>query len=280
MLKTVCPQYIGARENFYEAAPVIARQGYFGGYYIYELEADTAAGAAQTAAVLREYGLRPTGFRVPVDISAPEIDFEMALLSCQTDVKAAAACGYRAALTWIMPGSDTLPEASYRAMLVRRLQRMCAMLARCGVTLGVEMVAPRTLQQRYRYPAPCRMEDLFRLLAAADCANLGVILDAFHFYCAGHTPEEYALITRAEQVVMAHISDGVAGRGPAQQLDLERRLPGETGVVDSRAMLRRLSDLGYRGAVIAEPLDARLSALSFEEALTRTAQATERVWVK
>lgn len=278
MIPTICPQYIEAKENFYEAAPIIARQGYFVGYYAFELHADVAAGVERTCACLRNTGLFPTGFRVPVDISEPELDFEAALLALRTDIETAVACGYRKALTWVMPGSNTLPETAYRAMLVRRLQELCALLARYGVTLGVELVAPYTLQQSYRYPAPCRMEDLFSLLAAADCVNLGIILDSFHFYCAGHGADEYTLITRANQVVMAHISDGVLGRGPKQQLDLERRLPGETGVIDCRPMLRHLVSLGYRGAVIAEPLDQRLASLPFEKSLDYTAQAVSRVW--
>ena len=73
MIKTICPQYIGAKEDFYQAAPLIAQQGYFQGYYSFEPEADTAQGACKTAALLQEYGLQPVGFRVPVDISRKSI---------------------------------------------------------------------------------------------------------------------------------------------------------------------------------------------------------------
>lgn len=278
MIKTICPQYIGAKQNFYQVAPLIAKQGYFQGYYSFEPETDTAQGACKTAAFLQEYGLQPVGFRVPVDISQPEIDFPAALEQFAPTLYTVAACGYRRALTWIMPGCDIIPVQQYQDMLVERLERLCRMLDGYGISLGIEMVAPRTLQQQYRYPAPCRIEDLIDMIKRVGHSELGIILDSFHFYCAGHTPEEYTLITSPDQVVMAHISDGVAGRRVEEQQDLDRRLPGENGSAACREMLLRLQSIGYQGAVIPEPLDQRLAQMPFYAALERAARAVQSVW--
>lgn len=278
MIKTICPQYISAKEDFYQAAPLIAQQGYFQGYYSFEPEADTAQGACKTAALFQECGLQPVGFRVPIDISRPEIDFPAALEQFAPTLYTAAACGYRGALTWIMPGCDTMSVQQYQDMLVERLERLCRMLDEYGIPLGIEMVAPRTLQQRYRYPAPCRTEDLLTLIKRVGNSSLGIILDSFHFYCAGHTPEEYAQIVRPEQVIMAHISDGVAGRSAEEQQDLDRRLPGENGTAACKEMLLYLQSIGYQGAVIPEPLDQRLAQLSFDAVLERAARAVQSVW--
>lgn len=278
MIKTICPQYLGAKEDFYQAAPLIAQQGYFQGYYSFEPEADTAQGACKTAALFQECGLQPVGFRVPIDISRPEIDFPAALEQFAPTLYTAAACGYRGALTWIMPGCNTMPVQQYQDMLVERLAGLCEMLAAYGIPLGIEMVAPRTLQQRYRYPAPCRTEDLLTLIKRVGNSRLGIILDSFHFYCAGHTPEEYAQIVRPEQVIMAHISDGVAGRSAEEQQDLDRRLPGENGTAACKEMLLYLQSIGYQGAVIPEPLDQRLAQLSFDAVLERAARAVQSVW--
>ena len=138
--------------------------------------------------------------------------------------------------------------------------------------------APHTLQQQYRYPAPCRTEDLIALIKRVGYDKLGMILDSFHFYCAGHTPEEYAKLVRVEQVVMAHVSDGVAGRSAEEQQDLDRRLPGENGTAACNIMLDWLQEKGYQGAVIPEPLDRRLSDLPLDVALERTASALQSVW--
>ena len=278
MIKTICPQYLGAKEDFYQAAPLIAQQGYFQGYYSFEPEVDTAQGACRTAALFQEYGLQPVGFRVPIDISRPEIDFPAALEQFAPTLYTAAACGYRGALTWIMPGCNTMPVQQYQDMLVERLAGLCEMLAVYGIPLGIEMVAPRTLQQQYRYPAPCRTEDLLMLIERVGHSGLGMILDSFHFYCAGHTPEEYAQIVRPEQVIMAQISDGVAGRSAEEQQDLDRRLPGENGTAACKEMLLYLQSIGYQGAVIPEPLDQRLAQLSFDAVLERAARAVQSVW--
>lgn len=280
MIETVCPDYLGESASFYETAPVIAAQGYFHGYYSYEITRDLARGVPQTRACFAENGLIPCGFRLPVDISAPCAVFEAGMQSLEQVVQAAAQTGYRSALTWIMPGSEEFEVMIYHAVLVYRLRRFAALLANYQMDLAVEMVAPYTLQAAYRYPAPCRMEHLLRLLHEVDRNNVGIVLDAFHFYCAGHRDAAYGRLPGTCRIMMAHLSDGVPNRIPQQQCDLERRLPGTTGVVPCGPFFDCLKASGYTGGVVPEPLGHALDGMSFEEKLRCAAKSMQRVWPK
>lgn len=278
MIQTVCPTYLGTEDSFYQTAPVIAAQGVFEGYYSFHIAPDVAGGVAQTRQLFAQYHLCPVGFRVPLDIGLEAAEFAQQVAAFAPCAQTAAAIGYRQALTWVMPGSNTQQPADYLQAVARNLRCLCAMLWRHGIMLGVELVAPQTLRAGYRYPSPCRTEDLLRLIELAGCDGLGVILDAFHFYCAGHDVADYALFQSREQIVMAHISDGVSGRTAAQQLDLDRRLPGMTGEIATEPFFACLKRVGYTGAVIPEPLDPALAALSFDQALARAADAMQRIW--
>lgn len=278
MVKTVCPAYLGCKNDFYQTAPLIAAQGGFAGYYSYDIGPDTARGAAETRRCFARFALKPTGFRLPVRLDASTALFERAFAALPKAIWLARECGYPAALIWIMPGSENVPPFDYRQVLVSRLTRLARLLAEYDMRLAVELVAPYTLQQQYRFPIPATLGYLLSLLRQTGMENVGAVLDVFHFYCAGHKAEDYRLLENRAQVVMVHVSDGVKGRRPCEQLDQDRRLPGETGVIDCGPLFKRLTELSYDGSVVPEPIDAALNGRPFSETLRHTAEALDRVW--
>ena len=277
MIKTICPHYIGSTKSFYETASLIADEGTFKGYYSFEIKPDISRGVDATRDFFKTYKLIPVGFRVPINISDDEVDFELSLSEIEESIKLAAEIGYRNALTWTMPGSNRLNNQDYFEFLRKRLKIICETLRKYNLTLGVELVAPYTLQVQYKYPFSCRLEMLLELINSVESDNIGIILDAFHFYCAGHSVEDYALISDV-QVVMAHISDAVKERSVNEQLDLDRRMPGETDTIDLSPFFQTLSRIGFEGAVIPEPLCPKFDDMEFTEALSLTADALNRIW--
>lgn len=278
MLKTVCPAYLGCQDSIYQTAPLIAAQGGFEGYYSYGIEEDTAYGAEETRRCFAENYLRPTGFRLPVEMNAPPEKFEAAFTKLPGIVALAAEIGYSSALIWIMPGANEMAPHEYHAVLISRLRRLGALLALHRMQLAVELVAPYALQRQYRFPIPATLWHLLDCIEQAELPNIGVVLDLFHFYCAGHTEADYGLLKRREQIIAVHVSDGVPRRLPSEQMDLDRRLPGETGVIDCGPLFRRLCELGYEGPVVPEPCNPSLQGRPFTETLRHAAEALNRVW--
>jgi sugar phosphate isomerase/epimerase len=78
--------------------------------------------------------------------------------------------------------------------------------------------------------------------------------------------------------VDAHINDAMEGRGPDEQIDNERRLPGASGVIDLTVFLQGLKAIGYTGPVTPEPFSPELSEMSPEDAIRTTAEALLGVW--
>lgn len=107
--------------------------------------------------------------------------------------------------------------------------------------------------------------------------NVGFVLDSWHWYTAGETEED--LLTLAnEDVVAVDLNDAPDGIPVDEQMDLRRRLPATTGVIDLRTFLGALVKMGYDGPVRAEPFDPTLRELPADEAVARTAEAMKRAF--
>lgn len=74
--------------------------------------------------------------------------------------------------------------------------------------------------------------------------NVGVVIDAFHYYAGGSTPDMLAGLDPA-RVFIVHLDD--AEDRPRRELrDAHRLLPGD-GVIPLRDLVGRIESLGYRG---------------------------------
>jgi sugar phosphate isomerase/epimerase len=157
-----------------------------------------------------------------------------------------------------------------------RLRPAAQILADHGVRLGLEFVGPRTLRQGHKFSFISTMEGMLGLCAAIGTGNVGLLLDSFHWYTAHGTAQDIASL-RNQDVVLVHLNDGVAGKGPDEQQDLVRALPGETGVIDLTTFLGGLRAIGYDGPVVVEPFSDRLKAMSPADAAAATRQALRQV---
>jgi len=75
-----------------------------------------------------------------------------------------------------------------------------------------------------------------------------------------------------------HVNDGIAGRTAKEQLDQERALPGETGVIDLATFMGALVEMAYSGPVVVEPFSQRLREMAPEAAIKETAASLDRIW--
>ena len=178
--------------------------------------------------------------------------------------------------TWLLPFSDELRFMEHFEVLTRRLRPAAQVLADHGVRLGLEFVGPRTLRQGHKFSFISSVEGMLGLCSAIGTGNVGLLLDSFHWYTA-HGMEQDIASLRNQDVVLVHLNDGIAGKGPDEQLDQVRALPGETGVIDLGAFLGGLNAIGYDGPVVVEPFSERLKAMSPHEAAVAARQALRQV---
>lgn len=176
--------------------------------------------------------------------------------------------------TWIMPCHDDLSYNQNMALHAARLRKTANLLDRYKVRLGLEYVGPKTLKESKRYPFVSNMQEAKELISVIGASNVGIQLDAFHWYCAGESQKDL-LSLKAEEIITVDLNDAKAGRSREEQLDWERELPGASGVIDLSSFLGALVNIGYDGPIRAEPFNAKLNEMENEAALKATGKAMQ-----
>jgi len=121
------------------------------------------------------------------------------------------------------------------------------------------------------------MDAMLALGAAIGTGNVGLLLDAWHWYTAHATLDDLKQLAK-EDVVYIHINDAPAGIAVDDQIDNVRCLPGETGVIPLVEFLRILDGIGCDAPVTPEPFSQKVRGLPPLEAAKMTAEALDKVW--
>lgn len=86
--------------------------------------------------------------------------------------------------------------------------------------------------------------------------------------------------SNADRLVCVHMNDAVAGRPLEEQKDMERRLPMDTGVINSKEIMRRFQSRGSDALFMIEPFEperTRFSKMSAEEAVNTATAVMKRL---
>ncbi len=281
MFKGLSPGAIGVQASTLEDALAAAKTGGFGGVEINvgeiadRIEQD---GAASVTDAFAAAGILPAGWGLPTDWRGDEAAWSAGLIELPRLARAAAAIGATRTMTWIMPCSDTRPYDENRDFHVTRFTPIARILADEGVSLGLEFIGPKTLRDTQTHPfihTMGEMLDMGRKIGP----NVGLLLDAYHWYTSHATRADLNALTPA-QVVYVHVNDAPAGVPVDEQLDGARDLPGATGVIDIAGFLQSLQAIGYDGPVTPEPF-VNLSELpSDADRLKTVGAAMDDIWQK
>ncbi len=280
MFKALSPGAIGVNAVTLADSVAAARAGGFAGV---EFSAAVLAdfidshGLPAAQAIFRSAKIRPAAFMLPTDWRGADDTFKRDLEALPRLAGAAVAIGCTRCATWIMPGSNDLQLTDNRHFHVDRFRPIARALSVHGICIGLEFIGPKTLRETFKHPFIYRMGDMLNM-AREIGPNVGLLLDSYHVYTAGHTLDEVRQL-KAREVVYVHINDAPAGLTPDQQFDTVRCLPGETGVIDITGFLRALKQIGYEGPVTPEPFKKELAELADDEArLKVVGEAMEKVF--
>jgi len=281
MFKGLSPGAIGVRADTLTDALAAAKIGGFGGVEFNPSEVADLVDAHGTAAVRAQFddaGIQPAGWSLPVDWRSDAENWQAGLETLPRLAKAAAAVGGTRVSTWVMPCSDTRPLEENTAFHIARFQPIARIFGDYGISLGLEFIGPKTLRDTQKYPFISTMEGMLALGREIG-PNVGLLLDAYHWYTSHGTVADLNALTPA-QVVYVHVNDAPAGVAVDAQLDGVRTLPGATGVIDIAGFLGALQKIGYNGPVTPEPF-VNLSGLPSDEARLRTVGAAmDDIWAK
>lgn len=270
MLLTLNPVITGGRATWPELAK-IAHEAGFAGVEVPVVAAmkDTPAVAKQT---LGANGLQPGAIGLPTEVRKDDATFEKDLAGLAQAAAFAAAIGCPRMATWI-PSSSQLPKADQRKLMLGRLRKVCTILERSNVRLGLEFLGPLHIRTANPHEFIWKMGEMLEF--ARECgSNCGLLLDSWHWHHAGATAEDIVKSGR-KAIVHVHLADA-QNIPPEQVKDNERLLPGE-GVVNWKGFFGALKEIGYKDAVSPEVFGRGLKDMPVGEAARLTRETTAKL---
>jgi 2-keto-myo-inositol isomerase len=136
-----------------------------------------------------------------------------------------------------------------------------------GVRLAIEPLG--------RHPfVPGPTQAMALIHAAGDTPGLGLMMDTFHYYKSGVTPEEIAAVPPDRWVIL-HVNDCPPG-DPAALQDADRLYPGE-GILPLVETLAPFQRMGFQGAASVEVFRPAYWQLPIDEINRRAYAAVTRL---
>jgi sugar phosphate isomerase/epimerase len=259
-----------------------ARTG-FGGVD-WDLGPAKTAGLDATKALFAETKLVPTIVNLPMARPFPfggdDAAFKEALKPLAGDAAFTASVGCTKMMV-VLPASTAIGRAEQRKIAVDRLSAIADTLTREGIRLGVEFLGPLYFRTGRAGGPPVEpfiwnMRDAVQLAKDAG-ANVGVILDAWHWHHAQSTTADIT-DAGAARIVHVHVSDAKA-MPPEDVRDNMRLMPGE-GVIDLAGFFKALKSAGYDAGVSPEPLGRVPDTMTPEDAAKLALETTLAVMRK
>jgi len=179
--------------------------------------------------------------------------------------------------TWIMPNHAELNYLKNFEQHSERLREVAMVLADHNLRFGLEYVGPTTLRHAKKYAFVHTLEETMALIEGIGQKNVGVVLDSFHWYTAEEDVKDILTLSN-EDVVAGDLNDAYAGRSATEQIDGQRELPMATGLIDMKAFLDALVEIGFDGPVRAEPFNQALRDMPDDKAVATTAEAMKKAF--
>ncbi|MDR1766014.1 MAG: sugar phosphate isomerase/epimerase [Lachnospiraceae bacterium] len=255
MYTNLNPRTMGLNHHPYEVLLPAAKAAGFGGIEVPAHAFGSVPAAKDAGKALAGQGMRFGLMMAPCDMfKAEDAVFEEALAQWARWLERARAAGCTKAYNHFWPGSDSRPYEENFEWHRRRLQRIFHIMEENGIFYGLEFMGAKTVRDGFRYPFAATLGETLAL-ADSVSSRIGVVFDTIHWYTSGMAPEDLEWAAGMPQrVVNLHLNDAFPRRSATEQIDSERALPGESGVIDAVAVVRAFHLAGYDGPVILEPM--------------------------
>jgi sugar phosphate isomerase/epimerase len=240
----------------FDKARLAAKVGYGG--VDWDLGPAKTAGVEATKALYAELKIKPTITNLPMarplPFSGEQAAFDQSLTQLADDAAFCAAIGCRKMMVVLSP-TGPLPKEEHRKIVRDRLAAISDVLQRSKLRLGLEFLGVQQFRMG-REGGPPPNPFMWTLsetaaLAKDSGANIGVVLDVWHWHHSGSTIADI-LATQKDRIVHVHVSDAKP-QPPEEVRDNQRVMPGE-GSIDLVGFFQALKKIGYVDGVSPEPL--------------------------
>ena len=282
MIRTLDKSMLNLPHSIYELAPLAAQHGIEALSPPAEIFEDTAA-AEKASALMREHGLKWGLMPMPADFyfwDLSDDDFEKALEKLARWAAVAEKLGVRHAYNHVWSSSHREFDENFE-WTVKRVRAVGRILKEHGVRYGLEFLGPHELRSWQKHEF---VHSLAGVMAIADAADegVGIAFDTFHWYCStnGAFDDVLFMAEHIDRLVAVHLNDAVEGLAYDAQKDMQRRLPMDTGIINSRDILARFKSRPNDALYMIEPFEparTEFGAMTAEEAVSTVAKVFARV---
>jgi sugar phosphate isomerase/epimerase len=235
-----------------------------------------AHGLARASRLLASARLKIGSFALPVRWE-DEAEYQADLGQLPQLADVARQVGCTRAIATIEPGHDRRPYHENFEFHRRRLGEIADALAPYKISLGLGYLAPMSCRAGRAYQFIQSFDEVLLLARTIGAANLGVVLDVWHWHLSGGTLDALRALS-ADKIVAVTLADAEVETTAANaQLDA-RRLPGDGGAIEIPAVLTALAELGYDGPVSPAPDRGQFGATGRDQIVKQAGAALDRVW--
>ena len=226
---------------------------------------------------LKAAGLQWAAARLTVSLRAEAAAFQRGLEELPAVARVLRGAGVTRVATAISSYSEELNYLDNFKLHAQRLREVGTVLEDHGLRLGLEYLGTKRLWTASRHAFVHSMAECLQLIGEARKSNIGLVIDSWHWWTARETAKDITQLTNS-QVVSADLNDAPAGIERDDQFDNQRELPAATGMIDARAFLDALLQIGYDGPIRAEPFNQRLNDMDDDNACQATAAAMKKAF--
>ncbi len=236
-----------------------------------------ADGVSRHVETLKIHKLQWAAANLAVSLRADEATYREGLRKFPREASALHAAGVTRVGAAISSTSDTLNYLENFRQHVRRLREVGSVLEDNGLRLGLEYLGTKHIWTRGRHSFLHSMKECRELISETGKSSIGLVLDSWHWWTARDSVDDILALENRD-VVSADLNDAPRGIEIDEQRDNERELPLATGLIDAKAFLGALLEIGYDGPIRAEPFNQRLNDMSDDEAASTAARAMKRAF--
>ena len=279
MFKSLTPGAIGVKGSVEELIGLASNGGFQGLDISIQAVADLVAerGASEVKDLFASANLKVGAWGLPMPWNGPQEDYDNGLKDLAKFAEVAAQIGATRCAQWIPCASDSMKFRENFRFHIDRLKPVAEVLKDHGCSIGLEFIGPQTLRIDKSFGFIYTMNGMVALCEAIGTGNVGLLLDAWHWYTQLGTVSDLMALT-PEDVIHVHVNDAPAGVDVIDQIDNKRALPSETGVIDLVAFLKAMKEIGYQGPVSPEPFSQRVRELPAEQAIAETHAGLDKAW--
>jgi sugar phosphate isomerase/epimerase len=186
-------------------------------------------------------------FRLPVSLDADDATFQAELAALPKRLEFAQATEATRAVATVAAASDEHSFKDFFEQYRTRLDTIGGLLDPHGISLGLAITPEAEARAEKTHQFIHTFEGLLGLLAVSH-PRIGAVVDAWAMHITG---EPLELIAKAPKgrIVEVRLSDAPRDVAAGELTHGQRLMPGETGVINSAAVLAQVKAAGFDGPV-------------------------------